>query len=67
MDIVFLFYNQVENHLFCSCQADGMAPTFEHRWLVLHLAVTAQIPLCSGYSVHTQLQPPVIEPGICLK
>lgn len=31
MDIVFFFYSEVENHLFCSCQADAMAPTFRHR------------------------------------
>lgn len=42
-------------------QADAMAPTFVHRWLLLHLAVIAWIPLHSGHWVHTQLQPSGIE------
>lgn len=57
MDIMFLFYNQVENYLFYSFQADAMAPTFVHRWLLLSMAVTAWILLHSGYWVHTQLEP----------
>lgn len=37
MDLVLLFYNEVENYLFCSCQADAMAPTFVHRWLLFYI------------------------------
>ena len=75
MDTPLLFYNQVENHLFCSCQADAMAPTVAHRRLLLHKVVKLQIPLHSGiqiplhYWIHTLLQQPGIEPGtwVCLK
>ena len=31
MDIMFLFYREVESHLFCSCQADAMALTLGRR------------------------------------
>lgn len=62
MDIALLFCNQVENPLFCSCQADAMAPTLCTGGRS-DKVVKAQIPLHSGYWVHIQLQPPGIEPG----